>query len=123
MPAKTKTRRAEADLKDLIQVKRTLANSMKAQRLTVAGLAKQLRTGRTAVRRTLDAKNTSTTFKTIQRTAKAHGFIVTLEAHPLSPQALGALAERMVKAKTVEDGDRLEAELVKGFYGDAQSSA
>jgi DNA-binding phage protein len=122
MRDKTKIRRAEADLKDLIQVKRTLANSMKAQRLTVAGLAKQLRTGRTAVRRTLDAKNTSTTFKTIQRTAKALGFVVKLEAHPLSPQALGALAERMVKAKTVEEGDRLEAELVKGFYGDAQSS-
>ena len=122
MRAKTKTRRAEADLKDLIQVKRTLANSMKAQRLTVAGLAKQPRTGRTAVRRTLVAKNTSTTFKTIQRTAKALGFAVKLEARPLSPEALGALAERMVKAKTVEEGDRLEAELVKGFYGDAQSS-
>ena len=46
-----------------------------------------------------------------------------LEAHPLNPEALGALAERMIKAKTVEEGDRLEAELVKGFYGDAQSSA
>jgi hypothetical protein len=109
-------------LKDLIQVKRTLANSMKAQCLTIAGLAKQLRTGRTAVRRTLDANNTSTTFKTIQRTAKALGFAVKLEARPLSPKALGALAERMVKAKAAEDGDRLEAELVKGFYGDAQSS-
>ena len=123
MPAKTKARRAEADLKDLIQVKRTLANSMKAQRLTVAGLAKQLRTGRTAVRRTLDAKNTSTTFKTIQRTAKALGFAVKLEARPLSPEALGTLADRMLKAKTAAEGDRLEVELVKGFYGDAKNTA
>ena len=51
------------------------------------------------------------------------GFVVKLEGHPLSPQALGALAARMFKAKTVEDGDRLEAELVKEFYGDGQSSA
>jgi len=35
---------------------------------------------------------------------------------------LGALADRMVKAKTVAEGDRLEAELVKGFFGDAKSS-
>ena len=123
MPTKLKNRRAGSDLADLIAVKRTLANSMKARNITVAGLAKQLRTGRTAIRRTLDAKNTSTTFKTIQRTAKALGFAVKLEARPLSPEELGSLAQRMVKAKTVEEGDRLEAELVKGFFGDAKSPA
>ena len=50
------------------------------------------------------------------------GFAVKLEVHPLSPEALGALSERMVKAKTVKKGDRLEAELVKGFYGAVQGS-
>lgn len=123
MPTKTKVRRAQSDLVDLIAVKQALANSMKTRRITVAGLAKQLHTGRTAIRRTLDAKNTSTTFKTIQRTANALGFAVRLEARPLSPEELGALAHRMVKAKTVEEGDHLEAELVKGFFGDAKSSA
>jgi hypothetical protein len=123
MPTKTKARRARSDLADLIEVKRTLANSMKAKRITVAGLAKQLKTGRTAIRRTLDAKNTSTTFKTIQRTAKALGFAVKLEARPMNPKELGAVAQRMVNAKTTEEGDRLEAELVKGFFGDAKSSA
>jgi DNA-binding phage protein len=123
MATKMKNRRAGSDLADLVAVKRTLANSMKARNITVAGLAKQLHTGRTAIRRTLDAKNTSTTFKTIQRTAKALGFAVKLEARPLSPDELGALAQRMVKAKTIEEGDRLEAELVKGFFGDAKSPA
>ena len=123
MPTKTKSLRSGSDLADLVAVKQTLANSMKARRITVAGLAKQLHTGRTAIRRTLDAKNTSTTFKTIQRTAKALGFAVKLEAHPLSPEELGALAHRMVKAKTVAEGDRLEAELVNGFFGEAKSSA
>ena len=123
MPTKTKARRARSDLADLIEVKRTLANSMKAKRITVAGLAKQLKTGRTAIRRTLDAKNTSTTFKTIQRTAKALGFTMKLEARPMNPEELGAVAQRMVNAKTTEEGDRLEAELVKGFFGDAKNSA
>jgi DNA-binding phage protein len=123
MPIKTKGPRRQTDLADLIEVKRTLAKSMKARRITVAGLAKELHTGRTAVRRTLDAKNTSTTFKTIQRTAKALGFAVTLEARPLSPEALGVLAQRMVRAKTAEEGDHLEAELVRGFFGDAKGPA
>jgi len=29
----------------------------------------------------------------------------------------------MINAKTKEEGDRLEQELIKGFYGDAQSPA
>src|SRR5476651_1165816 len=112
-----------AELTDLLDVKRTLANSMKSKRITVAGLAKQLGTGRTAVRRALDVKNTSTTFKTIQRTAKALGYIVKLEARPLTPDELGNLAQKMVDARTPEEGDRLQKELVDGFFGHAESSA
>lgn len=120
---KTRTRSSQPDLTDLLTVKRTLANSMKARNISIAGLAKQLRTGRTAVRRALDTKNTSTTFKTIQRTAKALGFAVKLEARPLTPKELGELAHRMVHAKTKDEGDRLQAELVKGFFGDARHPA
>ena len=112
-----------AELADLLDVKRTLANSMKRKRITVAGLAKQLGTGRTAVRRALDAKNTSTTFKTIQRTARALGYTVKLEARPLTPSELGNLAQKMVDAKTPEEGDRLQKELVNGFFGHAEGSA
>lgn len=115
-----KTRRAE--LADLLEVKRTLANSMKRKRITVAGLARQLGTGRTAVRRALDVKNTSTTFKTIQRTARALGYTVKLEARPLTPRELGHLAQEMVDAKAPEEGDRLQKELVSGFFGHAEGS-
>jgi hypothetical protein len=118
-----KTNSIRAELTDLLDVKRTLANSMKCKRITVAGLAKQLGTGRTAVRRALDVKNTSTTFKTIQRTARALGYAVKLEARPLTPRELGTLAQKMVDAKTPEEGDRLQQELVDGFFGHAEGSA
>ena len=120
MPETAATR---AELADLLEVKRTLANSMKSKRITVAGLAKQLGTGRTAVRRALNVKNTSTTFKTIQRTARALGYTVKLEARPLTPRELGNLAQKMVDAKTPEEGDRLQEELVNGFFGYAEGSA
>jgi hypothetical protein len=118
-----KTAATRAELADLLEVKRTLANSMKSKRITVAGLAKRLGTGRTAVRRALDVKNTSTTFKTIQRTARALGYTVKLEARPLTPRELGNLAQKMVDAKTPEEGDRLQEELVNGFFGHAEGSA
>jgi DNA-binding phage protein len=118
-----KTTAIRAELADLLDVKRTLANSMKSKRITVAGLAKQLGTGRTAVRRALDVENTSTTFKTIQRTARALGYTVKLEARPLTPRELGNLARKMVDAKTPKEGDRLQEELVNGFFGRAEGSA
>ena len=118
-----KTTAIRAELADLLDVKRTLAKSMKSKHVTVAGLAKQLRTGRTAVRRALDVKNTSTTYKTIQRTARALGYIVKLEARPLTPRELGNLAQKMVEAKTTEEGERLQKELVDGFFGHAEGSA
>ncbi len=118
-----KTAVSPAEFADLLDVKRTLANSMKRKRITVAKLAKQLGTGRTAVRRALDERNTSTTFKTIQRTARALGYAVKLEARPLTPRELGALAQKMIDAKAPEEGDHLERELVNGFFGHAEGSA
>jgi hypothetical protein len=37
---------------------------------------------------------------------------------PLSPKELGELAQRMVDAEDPAEGDRLQEELVKGFYGE-----
>jgi DNA-binding phage protein len=116
-----KTRSQAPDLGDLLKVKRTLTDTMKRKKISVASLARELGTGRTAVRRALDEKNTATTFKTIQRTAKVLGFAVKLEARPLSPVELGTLARRMIGAKTPDEGNRLERQLVDGFFGDAQS--
>lgn len=118
-----KTVAPHSEFAELLEVKRTLARSMKRKRITVAGLAKQLGTGRTAVRRALDVKNTATSFKTIQRTARALGYAVKLEARPLTPGELGNLAQKMIDAATPEEGDRLEQELVNGFFGHAENPA
>lgn len=119
--SKSRTQAKRAESVDLSSVKKTLAESMKRKSITVAGLARQLGTGRTAIRRALDVKNTSTSFKTIQRTAKVLGYAVKLEAHPLSPDELGELAQKMIDAKSREEGDKLQEELVRGFYGDAEN--
>ncbi len=39
------------------------------------------------------------------------------EQRPLSPEELGALAKRMVATKDVAEADRLQEEIVRGFYG------
>jgi hypothetical protein len=36
---------------------------------------------------------------------------------PLTPDELGNMAKAMVEAKDPAEGDRLQAELVRGFYG------
>lgn len=120
MPSVTNRRR---QVDDLSAIKRVLANSMKQQNITISGLAKQLGTGRTAIRRALDVNNTSTTYKTIQRTARALGYAVKLEARPLSPAELASLARKMVNARTTAEGDRLQRQLVQGFFGDAENPA
>ena len=43
------------------------------------------------------------------RTSGAHG--------ALAPDELGRLAKRMVEAKDPAEADRLQAEIVRGFYG------
>jgi hypothetical protein len=43
------------------------------------------------------------------RTSGAHG--------ALAPDELGGLAKRMVEAKDPAEADRLQAEIVRGFYG------
>jgi len=41
------------------------------------------------------------------------------EDRPLSPDDLGELARRMVEAKDAAQADRLQEEIVRGFYGGA----
>lgn len=40
------------------------------------------------------------------------------ESQRLTPEALGQLAKRMVEAKDPKEADRLQDEIVRGFYGD-----
>ena len=39
------------------------------------------------------------------------------EARPLSPEELGQLAERMAETSDPLEADRLQEEIVRGFYG------
>jgi hypothetical protein len=39
------------------------------------------------------------------------------EGRPLSPEELGELAKRMAEARDPAEADRLQEEIVRGFYG------
>jgi mRNA-degrading endonuclease RelE of RelBE toxin-antitoxin system len=39
------------------------------------------------------------------------------ESCPLEPEQLGQLANRMVEAKDPREADRLQQEILRGFYG------
>jgi hypothetical protein len=39
------------------------------------------------------------------------------EVHPLTPDELGELAKKMIEAQDPAESDRLQAEIVRGFYG------
>jgi transcriptional regulator with XRE-family HTH domain len=76
-----------------LQLKRSLAEviqkKMAQDNLSISALAVRMGTGRTAVRRILDANNTSITFRSMSRAAQAVGLKVTLVAEPMSPEELG----------------------------------
>jgi hypothetical protein len=40
-----------------------------------------------------------------------------VESRRLSPEELGVLAQRMVEAKDPAEADRLQDEIMRGFYG------
>lgn len=40
------------------------------------------------------------------------------EGRQLNPEELGSLAKRMVETPNAAEGDRLQEEIVRGFYGD-----
>jgi len=111
-----------ADTDDLLSLKQTLAKSLRARLqqkgVSIAAFAKQIGTGRTAIRRLLDEKNTSITFHTMSKAARALGLRIVLQAEPMSPEELGFLAEKLSTAPTPAEANRLKAEIMAGFYGD-----
>jgi transcriptional regulator with XRE-family HTH domain len=103
------------------EFKRPLAEAirerMKRENLSVSALAKRMGTARTAVRRVLDAKNTSITFRSMSRAAEAVGLKIKLVAEPMSPEELGKLAHRLAGNKNPAESARLVAKITEGFYG------
>lgn len=113
------TRSASAD----VEIKRTLTASilkkMEEDDLSISALAERMGTGRTAVRRILDAENTSITFRSMTRVAQAVGLKIKLIAEPMSPDDLGKLAHRLAKSKSRAESAKLTSEITKGFYAGA----
>ncbi len=104
-----------------VKVKRAFASAiqkkMAQDNLSISALAIRMGTGRTAVRRILDAKNTAITFRSMTRIARAVGLEIKLSAEPMSPHDLGKLAHRLAKSKNRAEADKLSNEITKGFYG------
>ena len=103
-----------------LELKRSLAASirqkMEQDNLSISALAERIGTGRTAVRRILDAQNTSITFRSMSRAAHAVGLKIKLIAEPMSPDELGHLAQQLAKSKTKAESSKLITQITEGFY-------
>lgn len=112
MPART--------LPSDIEFKRSLIDSiqkkMQVEHLSVSALAQRMGTARTAVRRILDAKNTSITFRSMSRAAHAVGLKIKLVAEPMTPAELGKLASQLAKRKKDVKARKLADKITEGFY-------
>jgi transcriptional regulator with XRE-family HTH domain len=112
MPARTPSTDAEFK-RPLI---RSIQKKMQAERLSVSALAQRMGTARTAVRRILDANNTSITFRSMSRAAHAVGLKIKLVAEPMTPKELGQLASQLAKSKKADQTRKLTDQITKGFY-------
>jgi hypothetical protein len=105
-----------------VALKRSLTASilkkMEQDKLSISALAERMGTGRTAVRRVLDAKNTSITFRSMSRAAQAVGLQIKLIAEPMSPDDLGKLARRLAKSKSPSESTKLANQITTGFYAE-----
>jgi transcriptional regulator with XRE-family HTH domain len=103
-----------------VELKRSLTASilekMSQDNLSISALAERMGTGRTAVRRILDAKNTSITFRSMSRAAQAVGLQIKLIAEPMAPADLGKLAHRLARNRSRAESARLKARIAEGFY-------
>ena len=109
--AETLSREIKHDLVDAIK------SRMKAQKLSVSAFARMLGTGRHAVRRILDPDNTSISLNTISRATHSLGFKMTIQPRKLSKDELVEIADKLTKASTEEEADKLEQQFMEGFYG------
>lgn len=91
----------QSSTREIVAIKKQISSSLKArlrQRgVTVASLARDTGTSRTAIRRVLDGKNTSITLYTVVRTAQSLGYRVRLVMEPVIEKI-----ERIETPKEVE---------------------
>ena len=103
-----------------LEFKRSLIQSihkkMQEERLSISALAQRMGTGRTAVRRILDARNTSITFRSMSRAASAVGLKIKLVVEPMTPAELAKLASQLAKSKNGDEARKLAGMITEGFY-------
>jgi|GEM_PF-647527 len=102
-------------------VKSQLADILRAkmakENLTISALAKKTNTGRNAIKRILDKRNTSITLKTIAKTVDALGMQISLSVKPATADELNTIAHQMVDASTPSEAEKLKQQYLAGFYG------
>ena len=79
-------------------------------------MARRMGTARTAVRRILDARNTSITFRSMSRAAEAVGLKIKLVAEPMTPKELGKLASQLAKSRKPAEVRKIADKITEGFY-------
>jgi len=103
-----------------VEFKRSLVQSiekkMQAERLSISTIAQRMGTARTAVRRILDARNTSITFRSMSRAAEAVGLKIKLVAEPMTPKELGKLASQLARSRKRAEVRKIADKITEGFY-------
>jgi DNA-binding phage protein len=99
------------------QLAEALRKKMIAENLTISALAKKTKTGRNAIKRVLDKRNTAITLKTIAKTTDALGLQISLSVRPASADELNSIANQMVNAPTATEAEKLKQRYLAGFYG------
>lgn len=103
-----------------VEFKRSLVQAiqkkMQAERLSISTMAQRMGTARTAVRRILDTRNTSITFRSMSRAAEAVGLKIKLVAEPMTPKELGKLASQLAKSRRPAEVRKIADKITEGFY-------
>jgi transcriptional regulator with XRE-family HTH domain len=97
----------QSSTREIVAIKRQISQSLrsrlKQRGVTVASLARDTGTSRTAIRRVLDGKNTSITLHTVVRTAQSLGYRVRLVMEPV--------IEKIERVETPKDVEPMMREL------------
>ena len=104
-----------------VGVKRVLAASIRRKleedRISASAFARRIKTGRVAVRRLLDPRNTAVTLKTIAKATNALGLEIAIGVRPLALPALQRIAEDYVASTDPTKTSEFEEAFVAGYYG------
>lgn len=110
-----------------LKLKKTLATAirhrMEAERLSVTEFAQKTKTGRNAVRRILDGKNTAITLKTIGKAVDALDMQISLSVKPAPLSKLRKIAQRLSATEDANQAAKLKRQFMEGYYGRTTNKA